>query len=248
MSSPRVLRSARVLRLITFAVSTLCTASVLSACAPLIIGGIAGGTALVATDRRTTGTQVEDTNIALKAQNQMRKQLGDTARIDATVYMSRVLLTGEVPDQASKNRATELAAQVENVKDVINQLRIAPLASHSAIAHDTWISSKVRTALINTRGVPSRTITVTTDDSVVYLMGKVTRTEGDMAAAAAADVGGVKQVVKVFNIMTPAEQAALAGTTQATRAASNPPVPAPITTLPTNPGGAQTAVEVIPVE
>jgi len=211
----------------------------------LLVGGIAGGTAIVVTDRRTTGIQVEDTNITLKVENQIRKNLGETARIDATAYQGRVLLTGEAPDQAAKDRAAQLAAQVENVQSVVNQIRIAPVASNSAIASDTWITSKVRTALINTRGVPSRTIVITTDDGVVHLMGKVTRIEGDMAAAAAADVGGVKQVVKVFNIMTPEEEAALARTTGASSA---PPKPAPITAVPTDPGDARPDVEVLPVQ
>jgi len=234
-------------RLIALAL-TLGVSAALSACAPLLIGGVAGGAALVATDRRTTGIQVEDTNIALKIENQLRKNLGDTARIDATAYQGRVLLTGEAPNQTAKDRAAQLAAEVENVQDVVNQIRVAPIASNSAIASDTWITSKVRTALINTRGVPSRTITVTTDNSVVYLMGKVTRIEGDMAAAVAADVGGVKQVVKVFNIMTPEEQAALARTRGTINAGSNAPNPAPIVTLPANSDDGKSDVEILPVQ
>jgi len=243
MSSCRALRAVRVLSPLTL-VLTLTVAVTLSACAPLLVGGVAGGAALVATDRRTTGTLVEDKNITLKVENQLRKQLGETARIDATVYMGRVLLTGEAPDLNAKARAAQIAAEVENVRAVVNQVRVAPLASNSAIAHDTWISSKVRTTLLNTRGVPSRALSITTDDGIVYLMGKVTRIEGDMAAAAAADVGGVKQVVKVFNIMTPAEEAALAGSETRSHA-SHPP---PVTTLPDDPGEATPAVEVIPVQ
>jgi len=239
-------QTSRVCRILVGTLATLGVAAALSACAPLLVGSVAGGTALVATDRRTTGTQLEDTNISLKVESQLRKTLGETARIDATAYMGRVLLTGEAPDPTAKARAAQLAAEVENVQEVINQIRIAPLASNNARAGDTWVTSKVRTTLINTRGVPSRTITVTTDDHVVYLMGKVTRIEADMAAIAAAGVGDVKQVVKVFNIMTPAEEAALAGTPGVD--VRSAPKPAPISTLPASSGEVKPDVEVIPVE
>jgi len=237
------------LRLSLWMPMLLALLALLSACAPLVVGGVAGGTALVATDRRTTGTQVEDANIGLKVGNQMRRNLGETSRVETTVYLGRLLLTGEVPDQASKERAAQLAVEVENVKDVVNQLRIAPVASFDEQASDAWTTAKVRAALINTRGVPSRTIVVTTSNGVVYLMGRLTRAESDMAATVAAGVGGVKRVVKVFNLMTPQEAAAL-NQAQPAAAPAAPSKPAPIDTIPAaTPTNAPTpGVEVIPVE
>jgi len=218
----------------------------LSACAPLVIGGAAAGAALIATDRRTTGVQVEDKNIGLKVNNRIPRQLGsDTVRVDATSFMGRVLLLGEAPDEATRQRAGQIAAQVENVSEVVNQMRIAPVASFEARASNNWLASKVRTALINTRGVPSRAMTLAANDGVVYLMGRVTRIEGDMAAVVASEVSGVKQVVKVFHIMS-ADEARLLGVTPAP-AASTAPAAAPVVSLEAantgaNPGTAPAAV------
>ena len=174
----------------------------LSACAPLIVGGAAATTAVVATDRRTSGTQLEDQNMAFKAQHQISQKLGETARVNAMAYGGILLLTGDVPTDEAKNQATAMARGVENVKQVVNQLTVGPIASLGVRSNDTWLTSKVKTALINTKYVPSGTIAVTTDHSVVYLMGKLTQAEGDYAANAAADVGGVAKVVKLFETIS----------------------------------------------
>lgn len=174
----------------------------LTACAPLIVGGAAATTAVVVTDRRTSGTQLEDQNMAFKAQSQISQKLGDTARVNAMAYGGHLLLTGDVPTEEAKAQATATAQSIENVKQVINQLNVGPIASFGTRSNDTWLTSKVKTALINTKYVPSGTIALTTDHSVVYLMGKVTQAEGDYAANAAADVGGVAKVVKLFETIS----------------------------------------------
>lgn len=174
----------------------------LAACAPLIVGGAAATTAVVVTDRRTSGTQLEDQNMAFKAQSQISQKLGDTARVNAMAYGGHLLLTGDVPTEEAKSQATAIAQGVENVKQVINQLNVGPIASFGTRSNDTWLTSKVKTALINTKYVPSGTIALTTDHSVVYLMGKVTQAEGEYAANATADVGGVAKVVKLFETIS----------------------------------------------
>nr|WP_315847295.1 BON domain-containing protein [uncultured Achromobacter sp.] len=174
----------------------------LAACAPLIVGGAAATTAVVVTDRRTSGIQLEDQNMAFKAQSQISQKLGDTARVNAMAYGGHLLLTGDVPTEEAKSQATAIAQGVENVKQVINQLNVGPIASFGTRSNDTWLTSKVKTALINTKYVPSGTIALTTDHSVVYLMGKVTQAEGEYAANATADVGGVAKVVKLFETIS----------------------------------------------
>ncbi|QDQ88292.1 BON domain-containing protein [Alcaligenaceae bacterium SJ-26] len=194
----------------TLALCGVLAATTLSACAPLIVGGAAATTAVVVTDRRTAGTQLEDQSIAIKVDSAEAQHFGDRARINASAYQHRVLLTGDVPNQTDKDEATRVAQGVENVKEVINQLNIGPPASFSERSGNSWLASKVRTTLINTRDVPSRTITVTAERGVVYLMGRVTQHEGNLAAAAAASVSGVREVVKLFEILTPEEAARLA--------------------------------------
>lgn len=239
----------RAARPLLFAALVAGGAATLSACAPVVVGAAAGGTALVATDRRTAGIQLEDQNIGFKIESNMRRQFGDKAKVSASVYDGVVLLIGDIPDETSKQQAGTLAGKVENVKKVVNQLTVGPLASGEIVRNDIWINSKVRAALVNTRGVPSRTIVVTTHRGTVYLMGKVTRLEGDYAAAAAANVSGVQRVVKLFDIMTPEEERAL-------RESEKNPSPearkqaAPISTpeAESAPAGGGAGVEVMPIQ
>lgn len=179
----------------------LVAAAVLSGCGAVVVGGAAATTAVVATDRRTTGEQVEDRAIEMKVAAHMRTLFADTARVNATSYAGRVLLTGDVPNAADKARATSAAQSVEKVVKVDDRLRVGELTPLSVRTNDTWLTSKVKTALINTKEVPSRTIIVTTERGVVYMLGRVTDDEGRRAAVAASQVGGVNKVVKIFDIV-----------------------------------------------
>jgi osmotically-inducible protein OsmY len=223
--------------------------STLTACVPLLIGGAAATTGLVVVDRRTVGEQVDDKSIELKIGGLFRENFGDAVRVTVTSYDGVVLLTGDTISREFKSRAAEIARTVENVKSVSNQIDVVKqLASFGVVSNDIWITSKVMTVLATTKEIPSRTIVVTTDRGVVYLMGLVTQREGDMAAAAAAKVSGVKRVEKLFQIITPEEakrldDAARSGNsskTQTTPLGENPAVKADSMTGDTPPvGGAQ---------
>lgn len=224
----------------------------LSACAPLIVGGAAATTAVVVTDRRTSGVQLEDQNMAFKAQSQIAQKLGDTARVNAMAYGGHLLLTGDVPTEEAKNQATTIAQGVENVKQVINQLTVGPIASFGVRSNDTWLTSKVKTALLNTKYVPSGTIAVTTDRGVVYLMGKVTQAEGDYAANATAEVGGVTKVVKLFETISREEAIRLSGSgSKPTTTESKAPIESgtgPASDNATGTGGTSSGVEAMPIK
>ena len=205
-------------------------ASTLTGCIPVMIGGAAVG-ASVFTDRRSSGTQLDDQTIAFKAQFQIGKKLGDSARVNAVSYDDRVLLTGDVPSQAAKDQATSIAQGVEKVKSVINQLDVGPAESLEGRSNDAWLSSKVRTALLSTKNVPSGAIVTTVNRGVVYMLGKVTQEEGEIAAQAAANVGGIVKVVKMFTYISRDEAIRLSGaaTTSAPSGNSAPSSgPAPI--------------------
>jgi osmotically-inducible protein OsmY len=180
--------------------------STLTACVPLLIGGVAATTGMVVVDRRTVGQQVDDKSIELKIGGQFRESFGDAVRFTITAYDGMVLLTGDTISSEFKTKMTEIARKVENVKSVSNQIDVVKqMASFSVVTNDIWITSKVMTILATTKDIPSRTIVVTTDRSVVYLMGLVTQNEGDLAAKAASQVSGVKRVEKLFQIVTPAD-------------------------------------------
>lgn len=200
-------------KLITLA-AVIGVSGTLVGCAPVIIGGAAATTALVATDRRTVGQQVSDKEINLKVDSEMRVKFGQTARINASSYDGVVLLTGDAFSEKIRGEAAALAMGVPQVKSVINRLYVGPLASFSQITSDTWLSSKVKTTLLTTEGVPYGAVVVTVERDDVYLQGLVTQTEADKIAEVVASVSGVKQVFTLFDIMTPEEAAAFAASQQ----------------------------------
>ena len=200
--------------------------STLTACVPLLIGGAAATTGMVVVDRRSVGEQVDDKSIELKIGGQFRADFGDAMRATITSYDGVVLLTGDTISSEFRNRAVEIARKVEHVKSVSNQIAVVKeLASFSVVSNDIWITSKVMTTLATTKDIPSRTIVVTTDRSVVYLMGLVTQREGDLASAAAAKVSGVKRVEKLFQIITPEEAKRLDDAGRMGNSSSKPTTP-----------------------
>lgn len=189
-----------------FASLSLAALTALSGCGALVVGGTAATTAAVATDRRTAGEQVEDQAIELKVGNEVRRLFPDTQnlRVNAHSYAGQVLLLGDVPDEQIKQQIGQAAQGVEKVTRVVNELRVGDVTPMSVRTNDTWLTSKVRTTLINTKEVPSRTINVTTERGIVYLQGRVTDTEGERAAKATSAVSGLNKVVKLFDIVSPA--------------------------------------------
>jgi len=204
--------------LLTLAASALLVGG-LSACAPVVVGTAAVTGAAVAFDRRTAGEQLDDQTIEFKIASEVRKLFPNTdVRINATSYSGEVLLTGDVPTQADRVRAETELARVERVRRIINRLRVGDITPLSMRSDDTWLTSKVRTNLINTKDVPSTSIVITTERGTVYLMGRVTRAEAERSARVAANVNGVNQVVTLFEVVSPERIAA---------PADKPPAPAP---------------------
>lgn len=186
--------------------SLIASTLALSGCFPLAATGVAVG-ALAVADRRTIGAQTEDTGIEVKAAGQLRQQLEHAGGISVTSYNRKVLLTGQVPDERSRTEAAAIAGRVDNVQSVHNELKVSGRVSMGTSAADTSITARVKTALIDARDVQAHTIKVVTEAGVVYLMGIVTRAEGDRAAQVASRVGGVQRVVTVFEYVTPDELA-----------------------------------------
>lgn len=200
--------------------------SQLSACAPIVVGGAAATTALVATDRRTAGEQVDDKSIDVKIGIETRSILGKRpGRVNGSSYAGQVLLVGDVSSAEDSQRIEVAVKKIDQVHQVINRLRIGPETALSVRSNDSWITTKATTALINTQDVPSRTISVTTERGVVYLQGRVTHAEGDRAAKAVSTVAGVTQVVKLFEYVS--AEKVLLPQKQSQPAATNPEPTAP---------------------
>jgi len=178
----------------------------LAGCAPLVLGAAAGG-AFVATDRRTSGTQLEDQGIEIKAANRLRDTLNGRGHINTNAYNRKVLLTGEVPSEADRQAAEQAVARIENVQGVINELAVMGNSSLSDRSNDVWISGKVKATYVDARDVISNAISVVVERGDVYLLGMVTEREGNRAAELAASVKGVHKVVKLFQVISEDELA-----------------------------------------
>lgn len=175
-------------------------------CAPLFVGSAVGG-ALVATDRRTSGAVVEDEALELKAMSRLREVLGTRGHVNVTSYNRVLLVTGEVPTEADKAAVEARLALLENVKGQFNELVVAPNSSLGDRSSDTLITSKVKASFLDARDIFANAFKVVTERGVVYLMGRVTEREASRAADVARGVGGVRKVVRAFEIITEEELA-----------------------------------------
>ncbi|MBQ9239839.1 MAG: BON domain-containing protein [Duodenibacillus sp.] len=183
--------------------------SMVSGCAPIILGGAvaATGTAVsTATDRRSTGSVVNDEVLEKRIPWEISQKLGDTpSHITATAYNGKVLLTGEVPTESARAVASEVAKTSLDVGEVINELAIQENVGAMQRLSDSTLATKVRSRLIATENVYLNQMKVTVDRGIVYLMGLVTPEENKIACETAAKTSGVQRVISVCEVLS-AEQ------------------------------------------
>lgn len=174
-------------------------ASILSACAPVIVVG-AGTGVLMGEDRRTVATYVMDEEIELKANHRTSEAKLNKVHANFTSYNRRVLITGEAPTDALKARVGEIAQGIENVRagEIKNELQIAAPTSLITRSNDAVLTAQVKISLFNDRRLSANHIKVVSENGVIFLMGIVKAAEGDAAAETASKVAGVTRVVKVF--------------------------------------------------
>jgi len=180
----------------------------LGACAPLVVGGFVGG-AMVATDRRTSGTQLEDEGIELRSANRIREMVGDRVHVNVTSYNRQVLLTGEVPNDRDRQYLAKLVSEVDNVRSVVNELGVMPKSSLGDRSSDALITGKIKASMLDSKDIFASAYKVVTERGTVYLMGRVTQREANRATDIARTVGGVKKVVRVFEVISEEELKAL---------------------------------------
>lgn len=197
--------------------ATLLTA--LGGCAPLVAGSVATGV-MVAADRRTSGAQLEDEGIELRAVNRLHEQFGDRAHINITSYNRRVLMTGEVPSADARQAAEATVSQIENVRSVVNELVVDKPSSLGQRSSDALVTTRVKASLVDARDLSANAFKVVTERSTVYLMGRVTEREAKRVTDIARTVQGSQRVVKLMEIITEEELARIkpapAGTTPTT--------------------------------
>ncbi len=184
-------------------------------CIPLLGGCVgaavvgAGAGALMIADRRTSEVYIADQGLELRANSRISEKYGDKVHVNATSYNRMMLLTGEVPTAEIKADVEKIAAGVTDVKSVANELAIAAPSSFGTRSNDSYITSKVKARFIDTGKFSANVVKVVTEAGVVFLLGIVTQAEADAAVEVARTTGGVLKVVRVFEIVSPENAAAM---------------------------------------
>ena len=174
----------------------------LTACIPLVIGGAAAGGALVATDRRTSGAQLEDESIELRANSRIRSSVGDSTHVNVTSYNRQALITGEAPNEQQKQLVEQIVKGVDNVGSVVNEMTIGFVSSLSRRSQDALISGRIKASILDSKDLFLNAFKVFTENGTVYLMGRVTQREADRVTSIARSTPGVSKVIRVFEIVT----------------------------------------------
>lgn len=186
-------------RLFTITLIVVSQTLLLGGCAAAVGAGAAAGAAAFY-DRRTTGTLIDDELIELKSIDALRRhrELWDQSHINVTSFNNIVLLTGETPNEPLRQLAAEAVSRLDKVRKVHNEIVVAAPSSMISRSSDTWITGKVKTLLFNAQKLDAARVKVVTENGIVYLMGLVTRSEGDSATDVTRQIRGVQRVVKVF--------------------------------------------------
>lgn len=179
----------------------------LSACIPLVVGGAVVGGTLVASDRRTSGAQLEDEGIELRSTSRIRSNVGNRVHVNVNSYNRQVLLTGEVPTAQDKLLVEQIVSRVENVSSVVNELAVMDSSSLTKRSSDVLVTGRVKAMLVDAKDLFANSFRVVTERGTTYLMGRVTQREADRGTAVARGTPGVQKVVRIFEIISEEELA-----------------------------------------
>ncbi len=193
-------------KLFTVLALTVCVGAGLGACAPIIVGGAVMGS-LMATDRRTAGTQIEDEGIELRAGSGVSDNLGERVHVNVTSYNRQVLLTGEVPSAQDKQLVEQVVSKVENVRAIVNELGILGNSTLTQRTSDALVTGKVKASMLDAKDLFANSFKVVTERGTTYLMGRVTQREANRATDLVRSTGGVQKVVRVLEIISEDELA-----------------------------------------
>lgn len=192
--------------------AVLCVALLgsLQGCVGIMLGGAAMGV-VASADRRTLGAQTEDKAIAVKAELRLAKLTDENSHVNTASYNRKVLLTGEVKDEAMKAAAEREVRAIQNVQEVINELKVAGPSSYTSRSSDALVTTKVKASLVDMKTISAVSFKVVTERGTVFLMGRVTQREGQVATDVAKGVAGVQRVVKVFEYISEDELRSMPG-------------------------------------
>ncbi len=187
----------------------LAASTSLTACFPLLLGSAVVGSSVVLIDRRTTGSQIEDEAIELKAANRLSDVMGKRGNVSVTSYNQLVLIVGDVTSDDDRKLVEQTVSRIDKVRSIVNELAVFNTLPASSFGSETLLTSRVKAALVDSKDPLANVVKVVSQRGTVYLMGRVTEREATQAAEAARSVSGVQKVVKVFEIISEAELAAM---------------------------------------
>lgn len=196
--------------LIQRTVLALVAASGLAACVPLVpamVGGAMVGGAMVASDRRTSGMVVEDQGIEFKASARIRENLGERVHVNVTSYNRQVLITGEVPSDQDKQLVERIVANVDNVRNIVNELAVMGNSTLTQRSSDSLTTGRVKAAIVDAQDLFANAFKIVTERGTTYVLGRVTAREAKRATEVIAATSGVQRVVRVLEIISEDELA-----------------------------------------
>jgi len=168
----------------------------------VFVAGAAAGAAGIAVvyDHRKLEKILLDQQIAHEISNKIAKIHGikESGHIDVTCFNQVVLLTGQTTTEIQRQQASDIAHSIFEVTRVYNQITLRAATSTLTHASDGWITTKIKTQMLATKGLESSTVKVVTENGTVYLMGIVTHDQADTTVNIARKVSGVQRVVKIF--------------------------------------------------
>ena len=195
----------RYLKICALGAAVLLSSSLTACVAPILLGGAVVGGTMVATDRRTSGAQLEDEGVELRAVGQIRSNFGTRVRVNVTSYNRQVLLTGEVPSLQDKERVERLISQLDNVRSVVNELEVLNSPTLAERSSDALITGRVKAMLLNAKDVKANAFKIVTERGTTYLIGRVTQREADRATEVVRSATGVQKVVRLLELITEQE-------------------------------------------
>lgn len=173
----------------------------LSACVPAVIVTGAAVGVVSYHDRRSTGTQADDETTEWRARNRLPAVWRERGNVNFTAYNRRVLVSGEVPDERAREEIGALAAALDGVQKVHNELRIGPVSTVGERADDVLLSSRIKARLLDQKVVSSNHVKPVSERGVVFLMGIVSEAEAQAAIDVVRTTAGVAKVVSLFEIL-----------------------------------------------
>ena len=173
----------------------------LSACVPAVIVTGAAVGVVSYHDRRSTGTQADDETTEWRARNRLPAIWRERGNVNFTAYNRRLLVSGEVPDERAKDEIGALAAALDGVQKVHNELRIGPVSTVGERADDVLMSSRIKARLLDQKVVSSDHVKPVSERGVVFLMGIVSDAEAQAAIDVVRTTAGVVKVVSLFEIL-----------------------------------------------